>query len=61
MLKLIIAMAIDGYGYNPADTKSPFPRELTEIVRNKRMEISDDTVRKYLKEARENILPRENE
>tara|TARA_R110000787_G_scaffold220284_2_gene329048 strand:+ start:1418 stop:2317 length:900 start_codon:yes stop_codon:yes gene_type:complete len=61
LLKLIIAMATDGYGYKPSDAKSPIPRELAEIVRSKQMEISDDTVRKYLKEARDTVLPRETE
>lgn len=32
LLKMVIDMAIDGYGYNPADKKSPIPAEIVVHV-----------------------------
>ena len=57
LLKLIIGMAIDGYGYVPTDLKSAIPKEISDILASHAMTISDDTVRKYLKEAVETVLP----
>lgn len=52
LMKMVIAMAIDGYGYNPDEKKSPFPTELTTIIQNKNgLTIDVDTVRKWLKES----------
>ncbi len=51
LLKMIIAMAIDGYGYNPADKKSPIPGQIVEHVEALGLAIDGDTVRKWLKEA----------
>lgn len=52
LMKMVIAMAIDGYGYDPGEKKSPFPAELMLHVQNKTgLTIDVDTVRKWLKEA----------
>lgn len=53
MLKAIFGMAVAGYSYNPADKRSKI---VTEIVSDLELEgnrLSDDTIRRYLKEARD--------
>ena len=57
VLKIIIAMAIDGYGYQVADNKSPVPGELEKIIGGLGMSVTDDTIRKYLQEAKATVLP----
>lgn len=57
ILKIIIAMAIDGYGYKVADNKSPFPGELVKAIAKLGMSVTDDTIRKYLHEAVATVLP----
>ncbi len=57
LLRLVIGMAIDGYGYVPGLAKSGVPKELEGVLASLGMSITDDTVRKYLKEARETVLP----
>lgn len=53
LYKLLIGMAIDGYGYNPDAAKSPFPKELEGVLDRLGISVSDDTIRKKLKEASE--------
>lgn len=57
LLKMVIAMAIRGYGYVPTDKKSTIPKMIEDEVLALDMEITDDTVRKYLKEAVQKVLP----
>lgn len=58
LLKMIIGMAKDGYGFDPDALRSPFPKELEGILDQLGISVSDDTVRKWLKEAAE-LLPQE--
>lgn len=51
LLKLVIGMAVDGYGYNPTDTRSPIPGQIAGHLHVLGISISDDTVRKWLNEA----------
>jgi hypothetical protein len=61
LLKLLSAMAFDGYGYRFEDKKSPTPRELSQAVEKILGEkIDEDTVRKWLKYASENYPPKNN-
>ncbi len=56
MLKLIIGMAIHAYGYNPESTRNSATGDKNGISAKLRacgISISDDTVRKYLNEAKE--------
>lgn len=53
LLKLIIGMAIDGYGYDPKASRSPVPREIAEHLESRGLSIDDDTVRKWLNRAKE--------
>ena len=47
--QLFTAIAIDGYGYDPTAARSPIPKEIQDIAASLGMEISDDTIRKYLR------------
>lgn len=53
MLRLILGMAIDGYGYDVTSSSSSVPREIAEALANVEgdFEIDEDTVRDYLSEA----------
>lgn len=57
LLKLVIGMAVNGYSYDPAATKSTAPKEIANDLSKLGMSLSDDTVRKYLKEAAESVMP----
>ena len=60
LYKMIIGMAKDGYGYDPAASRSPFPKELEGILDRLGISVSDDTLREKLKEASE-LLPKDTE
>ncbi len=59
---MIIAMAMDGYGYDPRAERSPTSREIVDAVAKLDLSISDETVRSKLKDATElvpsNVLKR---
>lgn len=57
--KIIIGMAIGGYGYNPQEKRSEIPRQIVEDIERSGLSIDVDTVRKWLRESAE-ILPRNN-
>jgi uncharacterized protein YihD (DUF1040 family) len=52
LLTIVIASAVDCYGHNPSDSRSPAPGTIASAANRIGLSISDDTVRKYLKEAR---------
>jgi hypothetical protein len=56
MLKVIFSMAAGGYGYKPEDKRSTVVAEIVSDVALQGIVVSDDTVRRYLNEAR-NCLP----
>lgn len=56
-LKLLIGMAVEGYSYDPKASKSTTPREIADDLAGLGIAITDDTVRKYLKEAAQAFLP----
>lgn len=56
MSKLIVAMAIDFYGYDARALRSPVPLEIQGIADRLGLSISLDTIRKYLKAGAE-LLP----
>lgn len=47
--QLFTAMAIDNLGYQPKAKRSPVPKEITDLAADMGLDVSDDTVRKYLK------------
>lgn len=51
MAKLIFTMAVDGYGYDPNQKKSPIPTEIMAAAAKVDIAITEDTVRKWLKEG----------
>ena len=55
MLKAIYGMAKKGYSYNPDDKRSTVVTEIVGDLALVGLPISDDTIRRYLKEARENL------
>lgn len=57
LLKLVIGMAIKGYNHDPAASKSTSPKEIADDLAALGMTITDDTVRKYLKQAALTVLP----
>ena len=57
LLKLVIGMAVKGYGHDPAAAKSTAPKEITDDLAGLGMSVTDDTVRKYLKQAADTVLP----
>lgn len=56
LLKLLIGMAIAGYKYSPEEGRSHAPAEIASDLQRLGIAVSDDTVRKWLKEARA-LLP----
>ncbi|MCB1782855.1 MAG: hypothetical protein KDI13_02575 [Alphaproteobacteria bacterium] len=60
VLKMIIGMAIGGYSYDPKASKSPTAKEISDDLLRQGISVSDDTIRKWLKEAAE-ILPPDTE
>ena len=57
LLKLVIGMAMKGYSHDPAAGKSTAPKEIADDLAELGISISDDTVRKYLKQAADAALP----
>lgn len=51
LLKLVLGLAIDGYGYDPKESKSPFAKETVDRLAALGMTIDEDTVRRWLREA----------
>lgn len=47
--QLFTAMAISELGYRPGAARSPIPKEIADLAANMGLEISEDTIRKYLK------------
>lgn len=60
MLKLIIGMAIDAYGYDPKGTRNAATGDkngISEKLKTRGINIDADTVRKYINEAKNNFYP----
>lgn len=54
LLKMIYGMAIEGYAWDPESSKSQITTEITrDVNQNCHKPITDDTVRKWLKEAKQ--------
>ena len=48
-------MAVRGYGYKLEDRRSPVVTEIVDDTALQGIAVSDDTVRRYLNEARESL------
>lgn len=51
LLKMIFAMAVDCYGYDPQDKRSPISTDISAAAAKADVSITDDTIRKWLKEG----------
>ena len=51
LLRMIIGMAIGGYGYDPDAARSDTPRSIADDLSSLGIDISDQTVREKLKDA----------
>ena len=56
LLKMIIGMAVEKFGYDPKAAKSPTTDRIATALRTHGISLDGDTVRKYLHDARE-LLP----
>jgi hypothetical protein len=56
LLKLVIGMAMGGYAYNPSASKNDAIAEIVRDLDLFNVGLTDDTVRKYLKEAIGTVL-----
>tara|TARA_R110002051_G_scaffold324773_2_gene423658 strand:+ start:45979 stop:46836 length:858 start_codon:yes stop_codon:yes gene_type:complete len=56
LLKLVIGMAVKGYGHNPKASRTGTASEIASDLRLVGLSLDEDTIRKYLAEARE-LLP----
>jgi hypothetical protein len=61
MLTLIIAMAVMGYRFNPAAKRSDSIKDIVSDIEKCGLSLSDDTVRRYLREGLELLPPQENQ
>ncbi|MDD3936141.1 hypothetical protein [Rhodoferax sp.] len=50
-------LKLSGYSFDPAASKSATPKEIADDLAGLGITITDDTVRKYLKEAAKSVLP----
>ena len=51
LMKMVIGMAVGGYRYNPEDSKSEVPKQISEDLEECGVGIDIGTVRKWLKES----------
>jgi hypothetical protein len=56
LLRIIVGMAIRGYGYDPDAARSDIPKAIADDLSSLGLDCSDQTVREKLKEARA-LLP----
>ena len=56
LLKLVIAMAIEGYKYDPKAARNTAPAEIATDTEKLGIGVTDDTVRSWLKKAAEEVL-----
>ena len=57
LLRLVIGMAVSGYGYDPSAVRSPIPKQITGDLDALGLSMDDGTVLKYLKQAAAIHLP----
>ena len=53
LLKLVIGMAIDAYGYDVNANRSPIYKDISGSLATHGITVSDDTVRKWLNQAKD--------
>lgn len=55
MVKLIAAMAIDAYGFDPTEKRNEIPNEIEGIADRLGLNLTSKTIRKYLREGSERL------
>lgn len=55
MVKLIAAMAIDAYGFDPTEKRSDIPNEIAGIADRLGLNLTSKTIRKYLRDGSEKL------
>lgn len=60
-MKLVIGMAVNGYGYDPKAGRSDKIREIADDLERLGIALDVDTVRKYVSEGRGLLPPPETE
>jgi hypothetical protein len=55
--RLIIGMAVDGYGYNPNDQRSPATREIHKGLARFEIKMDEDTIRNWLRKSIAELPP----
>lgn len=55
--KIIVGMAVDGYGYDPKASKTSAAKEISDYLLRRGIPVTDDTIRKWLKEGTEYLPP----
>jgi hypothetical protein len=58
LLKMAIAMAMTKYGYDPAK-RNTAAEDIADEIRERGMQLSDDTIRDFLKKAADEELPKQ--
>jgi hypothetical protein len=58
LLKMVIAMAMTKYGYDPTK-RNTAAEDIADEIRARDMQLSDDTVRDFLKKAADEELPKQ--
>lgn len=58
LFKLVVGMAVRGYRYDPEAARNDAPGEIAGDLASLGIEVTDDTVRKWLKEAAATVLPK---
>lgn len=53
LLKLVIGMAIDAYGFDPKASRSAIHKDISDCLATRGISVNDDTVRKWLNKAKE--------
>jgi hypothetical protein len=61
LLRLVIGMAVGGYGFDPASARSKTPAEIAADLERAAIPLDVDTVRKWLREGAELLPPSKTE
>ena len=61
LLKILLGIAIEQYDYSPNDKKSKAPGQIVSDLAEHGLDVSDDTIRKYLNEGAEKHYMRDTE
>jgi hypothetical protein len=59
LYRLVIGMAVGAYKWDPKALRSPVPKEIADDVKNLELDLSQETILRYLREAAEELHPRD--